>query len=845
MLGSAASAMLIASAACGQSEQIFSFDLPAQSLKQSLKLVTRQVGVDLFAMSDDLTGREAPALKGSYTIRGALNALLSGSGLDAELNGRRVFIRPTPAAADAAAKADIVVTGSRIRGAPVASPVISLSEKSILESGKTTIGDAVRTIPQNFGGGQNPGIAGNGSQANNANFNSSSSINLRGLGPDATLTLINGHRVAYDANVQGIDIDAIPLAALDRIEIVPDGASALYGSDAVGGVANIILKKDYRGATVSARYGATTDGGGEQQQYTGVTGGRWSGGGVLAAFDLSRTSVIAARDRSYTANLSADQTIYPSIRHISGILAGHQQIGDIQFEMDAIYSHRTSFLETGFAPPASAAISGFAIRPRQTSYSVSPKIGLPLGAWQAYVTGTYGRDISRQSVAYTFNSVPLLTQAVGYANSIRSFEAGLEGPVARLLGQTIRAAIGAGYRSYGLSIGVDANGVHQTSIFSRQTAYYAFGELSVPLVSPSSGVSGIESLSTSAAVRYEDYPHIKQIATPKFGIIYKPVSEVTLKGSWGKSFKAPTLFQLHRPVNGTVYPATDFGANDLPAGANVLELDGGNPDLKPERATSWTVTAELAPKLTPGLKLQVSYFNTRYRDRVVDPISSAAGIFGAANYQYLIHYDPTLAYLDAIAATIPAGIVTESGEPYDPSTVAAVIDDRRHNAAKQTIRGIDATIDYRVDFGKDRSLTGSASASHLQTKQQLGPGQPLTLVSGQIFYMPKWNGHGSLSYATKRFSLTADITYIGGVLDERFAPTTRVGSTTPLDVTLIYHLRSQSRLLDRIDVTLTVQNLLNDKPSHIRTTAANDVTFDSTNYPATGRFVGATISKSF
>src|SRR3546814_10273297 len=102
-----------------------------------------------------------------------------------------------------------------------------------------------------------------------------SALNLRGLGPDATLTLFNGHRVAYDAIGQGVDISAVPLAAVDRIEVLTDGSSALYGSDAVGGVANVILRRDYDGAVASARVGGATDGGDFEQQYNLVTGRRW------------------------------------------------------------------------------------------------------------------------------------------------------------------------------------------------------------------------------------------------------------------------------------------------------------------------------------------------------------------------------------------------------------------------------------------------------------------------------------------------------------------------------------------------------------------------------------------
>src|SRR3546814_15797947 len=93
------------------------------------------------------------------------------------------------------------------------------------------------------------------------------SLNLRGLGPDASLTLFNGHRVAFDAVSQGIDISAIPLSAIERVDIVTDGASALYGSDAVAGVANVILRRRVEEVVTSVRLAGTTDGGGFTQQY--------------------------------------------------------------------------------------------------------------------------------------------------------------------------------------------------------------------------------------------------------------------------------------------------------------------------------------------------------------------------------------------------------------------------------------------------------------------------------------------------------------------------------------------------------------------------------------------------
>src|SRR5690606_19798485 len=146
---------------------------------------------------------------------------------------------PSPGAATLGA---VVVTGTRIRGGESASPVITIGIEDIREAGFTDLGQVIRSIPQNFSGGENPGVAAGAETGPagiaNRNVTGGSSLNLRGLGADATLTLLNGRRLAYGGYTQTVDIAAIPVEAVDRIEIVADGASAIYGSDAVAGVAN-------------------------------------------------------------------------------------------------------------------------------------------------------------------------------------------------------------------------------------------------------------------------------------------------------------------------------------------------------------------------------------------------------------------------------------------------------------------------------------------------------------------------------------------------------------------------------------------------------------------------------
>jgi iron complex outermembrane recepter protein len=153
----------------------------------------------------------------------------------------------------------IEVTGSNIKrvDAETVSPIQVITSEEIKRSGKQTITEILRTLPSSGTGGLND-ITGSNSFSSGA-----STVSLRGLGSAATLVLLNGRRIApyglSDPNFgQGAatNLDSLPLDAIDRVEILKDGASAIYGSEAIAGVVNIILRRDFKGALVSVR-GAT------------------------------------------------------------------------------------------------------------------------------------------------------------------------------------------------------------------------------------------------------------------------------------------------------------------------------------------------------------------------------------------------------------------------------------------------------------------------------------------------------------------------------------------------------------------------------------------------------------
>ncbi|WP_148667811.1 TonB-dependent receptor plug domain-containing protein, partial [Mizugakiibacter sediminis] len=186
----------------------------------------------------------------------------------------------------------IVVTGSRIRRVDLetANPVFAIDRAQIQQSGKVTLGDLVQEAPSISGAAQNP-------QVNNGGGDGASTVSLRGLGAQRTLVLINGHRVIASPSAGGVDINQIPANLVERIEVLKDGASAVYGSDAIGGVVNIILRSNYQGAEFSADYGISDRNDGERRGFSATFGQTGDKGSVIAGINYNKFDPISSADR--------------------------------------------------------------------------------------------------------------------------------------------------------------------------------------------------------------------------------------------------------------------------------------------------------------------------------------------------------------------------------------------------------------------------------------------------------------------------------------------------------------------------------------------------------------------
>src|SRR5688572_25925378 len=223
-------------------------------------------------------------------------ALGTAIGVSATLSAAPVF------AQEAGAKPveEIYVTGSRIGRSSdfeSPSPIASFNRDDLSKSGYTNLQQLMEKQP--FTGNGTFSTRGNNQDSS---ANGAASISLRGLGADATLVLVNGRRVAISAFAESIttnfvDINSIPVSAIERIEVLKDGASAVYGSDAVAGVVNIILRDDFDGFELSAGGGWTTESGYDETNISGIWGMSGENGNVTIIADYFKNSTLSNSER--------------------------------------------------------------------------------------------------------------------------------------------------------------------------------------------------------------------------------------------------------------------------------------------------------------------------------------------------------------------------------------------------------------------------------------------------------------------------------------------------------------------------------------------------------------------
>jgi iron complex outermembrane recepter protein len=211
---------------------------------------------------------------------------------------------------------EIVTTGSRIKRADLgsASPVTVISQEDIIVSGVTDVGDLLQRLPSMSGSPI-------GTTTNNGG-NGSVNIDLRGIGAIRTLTLVNGKRT-----VDGGDYQTIPAPLVERVEILKDGASAVYGADAIAGVVNIITRKSFEGLQIDAQIADWFDSAGSQTSISFIAGKQFDGGGIMFGGEY------IDQEEAYQSDAPWDffqdsWFIYPAGCEVGGVTRPYDGTGD-------------------------------------------------------------------------------------------------------------------------------------------------------------------------------------------------------------------------------------------------------------------------------------------------------------------------------------------------------------------------------------------------------------------------------------------------------------------------------------------------------------------------------------
>jgi outer membrane receptor protein involved in Fe transport len=880
----------VGAAADGTPERQVAIAIESTTLADALDKWAQQTGYQIIVKDWELAkALPAPTVKGRFAPRIALERLLQGSTLTytwvsdqavaigsqarqsptsalppgdqhaesqlrvAQLNGSTgglvVAAASQPAPSDTRTEQidssraldrleEIFVTGTHIHGAPNETvPLIVLDKQDIEAAGFGTTTQLIESLPQNFAlanqsGVTVPGVSNSAVQG--------SGINLRGIGEGTTLVLINGRRLALGFFGSAVDVSALPLSAIERVDVLTDGASALYGSDAVGGVVNFILRRDFEGAETRLRTGWAD--GVDEYRVSQAFGHSWSSGNAMIAGEYYQRDLLHASDRDFVPATSDIGSLLPRDENLSIVASGRQELNeDVAVFADALFTQRDSFNESG----AASINQNFTVDNPQSTGTLGFKWRMG-ESWTLEAAGSYAE-----------NKVELLsTSDFGRTSGISEFKtrlatAKIDGPIVTLPGGEVRMAFGADWRTESFE---DTNTFLPDNIvfLSRkadQTVRSLFGEVNVPLIGRGNAIAGAERLDLSLAARYDDYSSFGSSIDPRVGFMWQIGAGVRVRGSYGTSYVAPRLVDYSLSGNGTVALTGPDPAG--PGGlSRQLQIFGTDVDsLSAQESESSSFGVEFAPNA--DLRIALNYYRIRYDHRIADilfPVLENPASFGS-----LITRNPTPSQVESALAIgnlgrgffdCDLGCIPDPA--FDPSTIDVVVDFRRRNLSGLKTSGLDLAADYGWELKQGSVHVALAGTYIIELEQTLAAGtEPFDSVD-TFNNPPDWRLRGSLGWQRGGLTTNLFVNHTDSYVDNRTGIDQPISAYTTVDARVAYAFgpRNASGALSGLTVALSAQNILDEDPPRTAVlTSFTDLGFDPTNASPLGRFVAVEIQK--
>ncbi|MBO9621691.1 MAG: TonB-dependent receptor [Sphingomonas sp.] len=826
------------------------FNVPAGSLRTALDTFARQSGRQVI-YRDDVRSARSPGVRGAHTAEDALNAILAGTGFVARIDrsGALAIVKagnaptaPGDAASlgeDVTSSSEIVVVGTNIRGLTNPTvPVAVYGREEIERSGYANTQDFITSLPQNFKGGETGASQDSviNSSAGLANVESASGVNLRGLGNSSSLVLLNGHRIAPSAYGAAVDVSQIPLDAIERIEVLTDGASALYGSDAVGGVVNFSLQRDYDGLETSARV-ATDDDGRLEHKFGGTLGRNWTGGGALLSLQYQHADRLSTRDRSFTHDAVQPTDLLPKRDQYSAILSANQRVGsEFSLNLDGLFSRteqsRSYSTTRGTDQNNSKSdflslAGGLSWRPQNST-------------WRVDATGVYSKvsTVVRQPVSRTAG-YPLGSIYIENGFKLAEVDLKANGTLGSLGSGDIRIALGASHRAESFASELPWRPANNRN-FSRRIES-AFAELYVPLIDSEAGVPFIRRLDLSGAIRFDHYSDVGNTTNPRVGISWQPFADLNLRAGWGTSFRAPNASEtVLNAANRTVLALDGF---DAPGGgtAPVLFLTSST-QLRPEKARSLTLGAEYHPHFATGFRAAINYFSIRYRDRLITPPFDVGILVNPDTYGPLVvqfgNESETSAFLDDL---LNGGFQFFDLTGQGTSSIRYAYFGGLTNASLVRESGFDASISNSFPVGADRLLVNINATIINHLLSSFCAGCTPTRLDNRYGQILDFRMRSTIGWISRDWQINGAVNYANDYLDTTVTPNRKISAFTTLDVNFGLSPSSWRGL----DLRLSVNNLLDTRPPRTGSAFQPGIAYDAANADPLGRVFAITLRKSW
>ena len=768
---------------------------------------------------------------------------------------------------------EIVVTGTHIRGiAPESSPVLVFDREDIDISGAATAQDFIQTLPQNFGGGSNltaiQGTPGN----DNSRFNNPSQggsggvgVNLRGLGSGSTLVLVNGHRLAPSSGIGNfVDISLIPASAIERIEVLTDGASSIYGSDAVAGVVNIILREDYDSAEVSFRYGAVTEGSMDESRVSAKAGKSWNKGHVFGSYEYYDKGSLSAEDRSFARDALASSPVWglptdllPSEERHSVLATASQNVTrDIKLAADLAFSSReTVFLQSNLA--GNPVPRGAESKNWNVASSASWEF---LDSWFLDFAGAYS-DVTTDSDVGVTSSIVRRVES-----DLWSADAKVSGPLFALPGGEVSVALGVQYREEDFSNTLLAgNPATNAERFANRDLSAFFGEVFIPVVGSANAIPGIERLEINVSGRRDDYSDFGSTTNPKYGALWSPTAGLNFRGTYGTSFLPPPLGRIGAAdFIALAYPTAVFNAilGNPPGDPSIadvvaISVNGTAKDLVAEESRTYTAGVDFEQDWGKhNLTASLTWFDTEFEGRLGRTPTPDNSIFNVPNLAFnqpelfppgTVIFFPDSTQIAEVLNSLDQDVTEFLGAVATDASIIHFTNVVR-NLGFVTTSGFDADISYSYESDHGQYLIGLNASYLTDLTERAAVTTPAVDQLDILFNPVAFRLRSRIGYNNQDFSANLFINYTDSYAVANSADSAPIDSWTTVDLNLSYDTGTSPNypVLSNTLFRLSVINLFDEDPPG----APGDVGFlilgyDSANASPLGRFIAIEVTKRF